>query len=163
MALLINFFTLVCARMLHCERFISVCVWCCRPGAPTISKKACLNALAHKALLLGVHGEPGRSANEWWRYRAQPHQVHRQGDDFTAKLVKISKTFSNVVFACRFYAGGRVESARHGAAQPRHLPTDAGGCHVQVQVNISWQGKRGLGKEYGLIWRTQRVSSAFRL
>ncbi len=50
---------------------------------------------------------------------------------------KFLKTFVNVVFACRFYAGGRVESARHGAAQPRHLPADAGRCHVQVQVNIS--------------------------
>jgi hypothetical protein len=50
-----------------------------------------------------------------------------------SKLVK----FSKVVFACRFYAGGRVESARHGAAQPRHLSADAGRCHVQVQVNIS--------------------------
>ncbi len=54
-----------------------------------------------------------------------------------SKLVKISKTFANVVFAFRFYAGGRVESARHGAAQPRHLSADAGRCHVQVQVNIT--------------------------
>jgi hypothetical protein len=79
--------------MLYCERLISVYLCrclvgeiLCGQGLLRISKKHDQGLLLIKRYFLGVHGEPGRSENERWRYRAESHQIHRQDYDFTEKI-----------------------------------------------------------------------------
>ncbi len=70
---------------LYLNLFMSLFGWwnSVRPRLLRISKRHFQGLWLINRYFLGIHGEPGRSENEWWRYRTQPHQVHRQDHEFT--------------------------------------------------------------------------------